>query len=316
MCEYYKLNFEVDGDNLSIMNGMFWSPDSKEIFIMDNESSLHTLNITSGQIELFIAPDPNSENAYYTLSSTGQELYYLTKLDSEDSSGKKEEIELKYLNLTNGSKGTAFNLQLQELGDEIGIFSIAPTGKVVVLRSIIKEDHGLERSALIFLGIDGKIQKIVKTDRWLLKPLYSESNLTFEEKLIGKWHGEEGQTTITKGLQPRTYRFTLPTEDKVYHASANLINLKGTILLGMFYDESLLENKDGTNSHLLPDIFMRIVQIEPKLVMQFIEYDELAEILKKTDVFIRPEDFGTEDIAEFQRVDSLQESSGVFNNGT
>ena len=75
--------------------------------------------------------------------------------------------------------------------------------------------------------------------------------------------------------------------------------------LGLFLNESLLEKKDASGSHLLPDMYMRIVQIEPKLVMQAVEHDKLAEILKEADEIIEPEVMATEDIVEFERIDSL-----------
>lgn len=314
MCRYYKLNFEVDSKNLLILDGMFWSPESRMVFVMDKESSLHAVDIASGQIEQFNTHDPNSINAYYALSSTGQELYYLSVLDSEDSNSVQQTIDLKYVNLKNGSTGTTFTLRLAQIPLlRLGMFSIAPNGKVVLARAIINDEFEEDKSVLIFC--DGKTQKVIKTDRWLLKPLYSESNLTFEEKLIGNWRGEEGQMAITKGSQQRTYRLTWSEDDKEHHAVANLIQLKGMKLLGIFLDESLLENRDAYGTHLLPDTYMRIVQIEPKLLMQVIEYDKLEEILKGADEFIRPEDIGTEGLDEFERVGPLPDSSSVSEKG-
>jgi hypothetical protein len=73
------------------------------------------------------------------------------------------------------------------------------------------------------------------------------------------------------------------------------------MFLGVFLDESLLENRDASGSHLLPDVFMRVAQIEPKLLLQTIEYSKLAEVLEKAAESIRPEDIGAENISEFER---------------
>lgn len=167
ICKYCKLDFEIDSDNLYFME-MFWSSDSKNVFIAENQNSLYAVDTDSGQSELFVESDPNSENAYYTLSSTGQELYYLTKIESENNNVQEENIELKYMNLGSGRKGTLFTFKLPDINDELAMFSIAPNGKIVLLRAIIKDDNDIERTALIFF--DGKTQKIVETDNWLVKP--------------------------------------------------------------------------------------------------------------------------------------------------
>ena len=73
--------------------------------------------------------------------------------------------------------------------------------------------------------------------------------------------------------------------------------------MGVFFDAFVLENKDASDSHLVPDMFLRIIQIDTKLRLQTINYDKLEEILQRTDDFIKPEDFGDEEILEFERSD-------------
>ena len=72
--------------------------------------------------------------------------------------------------------------------------------------------------------------------------------------------------------------------------------------MGLFLDESALEKKNTSGLHFLPDVYVRVVQMEPKLILQVIEYDKLAEALKTDSDSIRPEDFGDQDVAEFERV--------------
>lgn len=64
----------------------------------------------------------------------------------------------------------------------------------------------------------------------------------------------------------------------------------------------MLGKEDTSGSHLFPDTFLRVVQIEPKLILQATEYDKLAEALRAATNFIRPEDLGDQDMAEFERV--------------
>ncbi len=165
LCKYFKLNFEVKNENLIMVDGMSWSPDSKKIFITDKEFSLYAIDTTSGQTDLLIASDPNNSYAYYTISSTGQEIYYITNPGSEIGNTNNKKIELWYLNLRNSTKGKLFTFELPDINEEPARFSIAPNGKLVLLRSIIKDANNVEKTALIFF--DGRTQKIVETDSWL-----------------------------------------------------------------------------------------------------------------------------------------------------
>jgi len=295
VCKYFKLDLEIGDDRPPMLDITFWSRDSRKILVVDKDSVLHGIDIASGQTELYKDPDANSI-AYPVISSTDKRLYYLVGFRTGEEGPPPQTISLKRMDLQGKGTRTIFTFRMPELSDEGGgVFSISPNGKIVLLRAIIKDESGEGKSALIFW--DGKTQKIVKTDRWLLKPLYGDSNLIFEEKLIGKWRGEDSRITIAKGTQEKTYKLTWVEEDKEHHAVANLIRLKGVTFLGVFLDESLVE----PGSHLLPDVFMRVAQIEPKLLLQTIEYDKLAEVLEKAAESIRPEDIGAENIAEFER---------------
>jgi hypothetical protein len=148
-----------------------------------------------------------------------------------------------------------------------------------MLRTLIKNEHGITKSVLIFC--DGKTKKTVETDRWLLKPLYSGSDLIFEEKLIGEWRGADGEMFVAERGQQRTYKLTMIGRGQEHHFVANLVRLRNTMFMGVFFDESLLLEKDSAGSHLLPDIFMKVDQIEPKLLLQAMEYDEVAKMLEK-----------------------------------
>jgi hypothetical protein len=300
VCKYFKLDLEMGHDGPPLMDVTFWSPDSRKVLVIDKDSALHSIDTASGQTELYKDPDANSI-AFPTISPIDKKLYYLGGFRTGEEVPPPQTISLKRMDLQTKRTRTIFTFRLPEIsGDDYGgLFSISPNGKIVLLRAIIKDESAEGKSALIFW--DGKTQKIVKTDRWLLKPLYGDGNLIFEEKLIGKWRGEDSRITIAKGTQEKTYKLTWVEEDKEHHAVANLVRLKGMTFLGVFLDESLLENRDASESHLLPDMFMRVVQTEPKLTLQAIEYNELAEVLEKAAESIRPEDIGIENTAEFER---------------
>jgi hypothetical protein len=296
VCKYFKLDLEIGDDGPPMLDFTFWSPDSRKILLVDKDSVLHSIDIASGQTEFYENPDANSI-AFPTISSTDKKLYYLGGFRTDEEGPPPQTISLKRMDLEGKRTRTIFTFRMPEISrdDGGGVFSISPNGKVVLARAVMHDAFEKERTVLIFW--DGKTQKIVKTDRWLLKPLYGDSNLIFEERLIGKWRREDGRITIAKGTQEKTYKLTWVEEDKERHAVANLVRLKGMTFLGVFLDESLVE----PGSHLLPDMFMRVVQTEPKLTLQAIEYNELAELLQKAAESIRPEDVGTEGISEFER---------------
>jgi len=299
VCKYFKLDLEIGDDGPPMLDFTFWSPDSRKILVVDKDSVLHSIDTASGQTELYKDPDANSI-AYPVMSSTDKKMYYLGGFRTDEEGPPPQTISLKRMDLKTKRTRTIFTFRMPELSDEGGgVFSISPNGKVVLARAVMDDAFEKERSVLIFW--DGKTQKIVKTDRWLLKPLYGDSKLIFEEKLIGKWQGEDSRITIAKGTQEKTYKLTLVEDNKEHRAGANLVQLKGMMFLGVFLDESLLENRDASGSHLLPDVFMRVAQIEPKLLLQTIEYSKLAEVLEKAAESIRPEDIGTENISEFER---------------
>jgi len=315
MCKYFRLDLKMD--NQFMQDVVFWSPDSKNIFVVAEHSILHAVDITSGQIEQYSRADANNINAYYTLSSTGGKLYYIAGFneDEEDLSLNITDriFSLRYMNLQNKSTGTVFTFSGFPEHSDGGRFSIAPNGKIVLLRATI--DSGYERARSVLIFCDGKTQKVVSTDRWLLKPFYDDSNLIFEEKLIGK-REENMQISITEGALEKTYTLTWADFDEEHHVAANLVQLNSMMFLGIFFDESILEKKDSSGSHLLPDMFMRIHQIEPKLLMQPMEYNEAAEMLKEDAEPLKREDTETEDIVEFERTNSSPENSNVPDNRT
>jgi len=113
------------------------------------------------------------------------------------------------------------------------------------------------------------------------RPLYTDKDLTFEEKLIGKWKAERGEGLVSRGTEENTYKMIWTDEDgDKSQVGANLVRLKDAIFLGIFSDESALQKKDSSDSHLVPDIFVMVDQIEPTLQLRVIDYHELAEMLE------------------------------------
>jgi hypothetical protein len=303
--KYFQL--DIDFDDSPILFPLSWLPDSKRILIWDAKG-FRIMNPDTGEMEQL--GDPNAtEIAYPAFSIAGDRLYYIdiAKYKTGDPNSANQQVCLKRMDLTDKKIRTEFMLSdISDVNEGGGIFSISPKGGTVILRGMIKDSMEKEKSALIIW--DGKTRKIVETDRWLMKPLYSDDNLTFEQKLIGKWKAKDGEMLVCEGKPEKAYYKMVRTgkDGKERHYWANLANVKGIRLLGMFLDESLLYKKDRYGSHLLPDAFMKIEQMEPKLLLRGMDYNEVAEILKRDPNLPEEKTMEGEDIAEFEKISAEQ----------
>ena len=178
-------------DNEHLINGaeILWSADSRKIFVQSEKDAFYAIDVTNGYKEQYIDPDANGI-MYPVLSLLDNKLYYLAAYQANDGNSSEDMIDLKCLTLENGQIETLFTLSEIPKLDKGGRFAISPNGKIVVLRCVIKNDSGEDKSTLVLW--DGLNRKIVETDGWLIEPIYTNEDLIFEEKLIGKWIGNGG----------------------------------------------------------------------------------------------------------------------------
>ncbi len=160
--KYYKLDLEMD-DQENLYLTLMWSPDSKHILIAPNEK-MCVVNPMTGQVREYRDPDPE-HIAYGIFSPQGDKLYYLAGFEKDDPNSDKEKINLMSMNLKDSKTQVVFEVSRVPDLEGPGRFSISPNGNMVLLRCIMKDKDGGEKSALLFW--DGKTQKIVKTDPWL-----------------------------------------------------------------------------------------------------------------------------------------------------
>jgi len=160
--KYYKLDIEIDKDKTSFLN-LMWSPDSQRILIAP-ESQMCVVNTMTGEVKKYSDPDAK-EVAYGIFSPQGDKLYYLAGFEKGDPDSDKDKINLMSMNLKDSKTQVVFEVSKVPELEGPGRFSISPNGKMVLLRCIMKDKDGGEKSALLFW--DGKLEKIVKTDPWL-----------------------------------------------------------------------------------------------------------------------------------------------------
>ena len=178
------------------------------------------------------------------------------------------------------------NLQLRTLNYE-KVAEMLKEDPNLLKHEVMGEDHivltaptkQLQEFMVKYGNVEGIFGDVTEFIRHRL--LYSDKDLTFDEKLIGKWKSQEGEGVVSKGTEENTYKMILTdNHGERTHIGANLVRLKDAMFLGIFADASALQKKDSSDSHLVPDIFVMVEQIEPKLQVRVINYHQLAEMLK------------------------------------
>ena len=276
--QYDELYLE-DNERLICDAEILWSADSRKIFVQTEETAFYAIDSTNGNTEQYSDPDANSI-AYPVLSLLDNKLYYLAVCEGNDVNSPKEMIDLKCMNLEDGQIETVFTLsEIPELNGA-GRFSISPNGEMVLLRCVIDTEIGDDKSAFVLW--DGQNRKIIETDRWLIEPIYTDEDLILEEKIIGKWMGDDGVVLdfirVEEEMAYDLIAVDKDGEERQYFA--HLVKLEGMIFLGMFLDKSLLQQKDSQGFHVVPDVFLKVDQIEPQLLLREMDYKEISEILK------------------------------------
>ncbi len=248
-----------------------WSPDSKKL-LLTAKNVFVLIDTNTGDKKLI--RDPGAELlGFGCFSPPGDSIYYLAGYESDDPNSPEPGFGIKSMNLNDKKTTVLFTIpeQIRVIldGDTLAQFSVSPNGRMFLARAIKEDDSGEGKSILLFW--DGKTQKIVETDPWLVKILFTDKDLIFEEKLIGKWKGKDGATLISERAQENTYKLTLieqNDEKQIYTAS--LYKQKNMMFL---YVRS--EQKDES-------IYVKVDRIEPKLLLrEEMDHDEVAEMLSK-----------------------------------
>jgi hypothetical protein len=114
------------------------------------------------------------------------------------------------------------------------------------------------------------------------EPLYTDEDVIFDERLIGEWEGKGGEILDSIQMGEKAYDIIFTEGDGEEHQEvfANLVKIKDMTFLGIFFNKSWFEDKDSNGLHLIPDLFMKVDQIEPKLLLREIRYEEIVELLK------------------------------------
>lgn len=116
------------------------------------------------------------------------------------------------------------------------------------------------------------------------QPLYTNENVIFDEHLLGEWQSENGDilNSIRTGEKSYDIIFLDGSSDignTELRFTANLVKLNGSMLLAVFFGSHCLEKADPCSLNLIPDYFVLVEQIEPKLLLREVDYEDVAGML-------------------------------------
>lgn len=116
-----------------------------------------------------------------------------------------------------------------------------------------------------------------------LEPAYTDDDLIFDANLTGQWEGKEGEMLDSVKMSGKTYDLIYVEADGTEHQCyANLTRVKGITLMSVFLDKSELDPNDpyAYAFHLIPDVLFKVEQIEPDLILQLVDHEEVLELLQ------------------------------------
>lgn len=255
--------------------GLLWSLNSEYIILRAEDNSFRAIDIMSKNSWEYTDSDAD-EILYPTFCTEDNNLYYLAYNEIDEPNCPENEIHLKRMNLENGQIETVFELfDLPKLEDGMSL-SISPNGKMALLRFIVKDEGGEDKSA--FALWDGQSKTIVETDSWLVDAFYTEQHLILDDRILGKWLGDDGTILDFRLMeQEMAYSiFSVETDETEEQYYAHLVNLDGSLFLSVFEDKSALYQEDSKGFHVVPCALVKVDQIEPKLQFHEADYKELS----------------------------------------
>jgi len=119
------------------------------------------------------------------------------------------------------------------------------------------------------------------TEMTRLEPVYTDDDLVFDANLVGQWEGKDGEILDSVQLSEKAYDLMFVDEDGAEHQLyANLARVNGITLMAIFTDKAELDPNDSHAYafHLIPDALFKIEQVEPDLILQHVEHEEVLEI--------------------------------------
>jgi len=114
-----------------------------------------------------------------------------------------------------------------------------------------------------------------------LHPLYTEKDVIFEEKLLGRWKEDDNIWTFKKGSDPNSYELNIRVDNEDGRFEAHLTKIKDSMYLDLYPDEPEIQANDYYKMHLLPvHTFLKVEAIDPNLQMRMMNPEFIAELVE------------------------------------
>jgi len=135
----------------------------------------------------------------------------------------------------------------------------------------------------------------------------------FEEKLLGEWTGKNGNALVCRRADEKTYKLTHIEDDgDKQYCTAIMIKKNELVFLGIFMDESSITREDFNPAELLPDVFLKVYQIQPKLLLGKLS-DDYSEVIRILKTGVEPQKPKDEDIEyEFEGIRASKADSNAI----
>jgi len=114
-----------------------------------------------------------------------------------------------------------------------------------------------------------------------MEQFFTKEDVIFEEKLLGQWQSEEGDKIFVKNIGDNNgYEITYAgCDEKEIKITAITAKIRDLTMLAVYLSEPT-DNEIESGQEYLPDAFFNIEQIEPKLVLREVDYEDVAGILQ------------------------------------
>ena len=124
-----------------------------------------------------------------------------------------------------------------------------------------------------------------------LHPLYTSQDITYDEKLVGTWVGNDQKLVFEKLETRKFYDLTSTLENKHGNFAAHLVKVDQMLFLDLFPKGPKLDDAtDYYKSHLLKaHTFIEVEQIEPTLKLKAIDPEKLKTRLQNEPNLIKHE---------------------------
>jgi Tol biopolymer transport system component len=162
-CQYHKM--PDDPNSSGETHVIQWSPDSKRV-LLTTENAFLIADTQTGSVRQY--SDSTAEGiGYPAFSKNAEKVLYLAAYSTGDPPNPEKSFSIRAMKLADESiEVLAFVPEIPSETDEgLGVFSVSPDGKWLLVRVMTEYEDGKTTSKLIFK--DGKQTSIIETDSWL-----------------------------------------------------------------------------------------------------------------------------------------------------